>query len=84
MSQVTWTPCMPGRQEHPRKLALGDSLLPVEERSIHFLVFRTPCCSLYLAQTDSVGDTGTALTYETQHGGRGRPKAGASAFRREH
>lgn len=40
--------------------------------------------SVYLAHTDSVGDTSTALTYETQHGALGHPKAEASAFRREY
>lgn len=36
-------------------LALGDSLLPSEERSTHFRASRMASCSLYLAP-DSVGD----------------------------
>lgn len=46
---------------------------------MHFLVLRMPSCSLYLV-LDSVGGTDTALTYQTQHGTLGGPKAGASVL----
>lgn len=80
MSQVTWTPwreaggCLGDKSIHRlQMLALGDSLLPREERSIH-LVFRMPCCIAFTwPQTDSVDDTGTALTFKTQHGTLGLP-----------